>query len=197
MENCQRAIISQDYHFSLSELQDSYQGSLHMAAIAEDLLREMICFSSNERIKASELLNHPLMWNSKQMMTFFHDIGRCIEGARSIDPDIVTFKELLESGADTVFVGSWMDQLDRPVRKDVKGYKKEELCALLRVVRNKIEHFEKLRKELREFYFGHPEGVAKYYLNRFPKLLSFTYRTLQRSGLMYQNGLIMKKSSLM
>lgn len=197
MENCQRAIISQDYHFSLSGVQDSYQETLHMAAIAEDLLREMICFSPNERIKASEVLNHPLMWNSKQMMTFFHDIGRCIEGARSIDPDIVTFKEMLERGAGTVFGGSWMDQLDRPVRNDVKDYKKEELCALLRVVRNKIEHFEKLGKKLREFYFGSPEGVAKYYLNRFPKLLSFTYRTLQRSGLMYQNGLIKKKSSLM
>lgn len=199
MENCQRAIISQDYHFSLSGLQDSYQGSMHMSAIAEDLLREMICFSPNKRIKASELLNHPLMWNSKQMMTFFHDIGRCIEGARSIDPDIVTFKEMLESGAGTVFVGSWMDQLDPPVKSDVDGFKKqrEQLCGLLRVVRNKIEHFEKFRKELREFYFGSPEGVAKYYLNHFPKLLSFTYRTLQRSGLMYQNGLIKKKSSLM
>ena len=80
MEDCQRAIISQDYHFSPSGLQNSYQGPLHMAAIAEDLLQEMICFNPNERIKASELLNHPLMWNSEQLLRFFDDIGDCIEG---------------------------------------------------------------------------------------------------------------------
>lgn len=197
MEDCQRAIISQDYHFSLSGLQDSYQRSVHMAAIAEDLLREMICFNPNERIKASEILKHPLMWNSKQMLTFFLAIGKCIEGDK--DPDIVTFKGMLESRAGTVFVESWMDQLDPPVRSDVQGFKKqrEKLCALLRVVRNKIEHFEKLGNQLREFYFGSCEGVVQYYVDRFPKLLSFTYRTLQRSGLMYENGLIKKKSSLM
>ena len=197
MENCQRAIISQDYHFSLSGPQDSFQGSLHMAAIAEDLLREMICFNPNERIKASEILKHPLMWNSKQILTFFHDVGDCIEGGK--DPDIVTFKEMLESGAGTVFVGSWMDQLDPPVRSDVQGFYKqrEKLCALLRVVRNKIVHFQKLGNKLREFYFGSREGVVQYYVDRFPKLLSFTYRTLQRSGLMYQNGLVKTKSSLL
>ena len=195
MEDCQRAIISQDYHFSLSGLQDSYQGSLHM--VAEDLLREMICFNPNKRIKASEILKHPLMWNSEQMLTFFLDIGDCIEGGE--DPDIVIFKEMLESGAGTVFVGSWMDQLDPPVRSDVQGFYKQrdKLCALLRVVRNKIEHFQKLGNKLREFYFGSREGVVQYYVNRFPKLLSFTYRTLQRSGLMYQNGLVKTKSSLL
>ena len=192
MEGCQRVIISQDYNFSLSGLQESYQGSLHMAALAEDLLQKMICFNPEERIKASELLNHPLMWNSKQMLTFFREIGRCIDGAHSIDKDIVTFKKMLENGAATVFVGSWMDKLDSPVRSDVQGYKKqrEKLCGLLRVVRNKIEHFEKLGEELREFYLGSVEGVLQYYFIRFPKLLSFTYQTLQRSGLTYQNGLI-------
>ena len=197
MEGCQRAIISQDYHFSLSGLQDSYQGSLHMSAIADDLLREMICFNPNKRIKASEILKHPLLWNSAQMLTFSHDIGDCIEGGK--DPDIVAFKEMLESGAGTVFVGSWMDQLDPLVRSDVQGFYKQrdKLCALLRVVRNKIEHFQKLGNQLREFYFGSREGVVQYYVNRFPKLLSFTYRTLKRSGFMYHNGLIKTESSLM
>ena len=106
---------------------------------------------------------------------------------------------MLESGAATVFVGSWMDQLDSSVKSDVDGFKKqrEKLYGLLRVVRNKIRHFEKLGIELRKIYFGSREGVVQYYMNHFPKLLSFTYRTLQRSGLMYQNGLIKKKSSPM
>ena len=197
MEECQSAIMSEGYNFSLSKLQDIYQGPLHMTALAEDLLREMICFNPNERIKASEILKHPLMWNSEQINTFFHEIGDRIKDVK--DPDTVTFKEMLESGAGTVFVGSWLDKVKQPARSDLKGFKerKEELCGLLRVVRNKAEHFENLGEQLQKFYGGSREGVAEYYVDLFPKLLSFTYRTLQRSGLVYENGLIKKKSSLM
>ncbi|XP_068739385.1 serine/threonine-protein kinase/endoribonuclease ire-1-like [Montipora capricornis] len=196
MTSCQRAIISQDYHYSLTGLQECYQESLQIAFLAEDLLRRMIILNPIERIKASGVLVHPLLWNSKQMVTFFHDIGDCIEDDK--DPNIVTFKELLERRAGTVFVGSWMDQLDPPVRSDLQGYYKqrEKLCALLRVLRNKIDHFGKLGNELREIYLGSREGVVEYYVNRFPNLLSYTYRTLQSSGLEYQHGIIKTKSSL-
>ena len=196
MKSCQRAIISQDYHYSLTGLQECYQESLQIAFLADDLLRRMIILNPIERIKASGVLVHPLLWNSKQMVTFFHDIGDCIEDDK--DPNIVTFKELLERRAGTVFVRSWMDQLDLPVRSDLRGYNKqrEKLCALLRVLRNKIEHFGKLGNELREIYLGSREGVVEYYVNRFPNLLSYTYRTLQSSGLEYQHGIIKTKSSL-
>ena len=197
MEECQSAIMSEGYNFSLSKLEDSYQGSSHMTALAEDLLREMICFNPNERVKASEILKHPLMWNSEQIKTFFHGIGNRIKDDK--DPDTVTFKEMLESGAGTVFVGSWLDKVPQPARSDLQGFKKrkEELCGLLRAVRNKEEHFENLGEQLQKFYGGSCEGVVEYYVNLFPKLLSFTYRTVLRSGFVYENGLIKKKSSLM
>ena len=60
-----------------------------------------------------------------------------------------------------------------------KTEQKTQLCGLLRVIRNKIEHFQKLGQELKTIYNGSPEGVIYYYNNCFPKLLIYTYRALQ------------------
>ena len=195
MESCQRCIISQDYSFSLSSFQaNRFKDFLNVAFMAEDLIGEMIHFTPDDRLKASDILDHPLLWSSSQMLKFFTIIGDCIMD--ELDPNIVAFKEMLESEADTVFDGSWMDKLHKAIRRDVKGFKKKkgELCSLLRVVRNKIVHFDHMGDELRKIYSGNCEGVVQYFVNCFPRLVSYTYRTLLRSGLEYRNELIRIRS---
>lgn len=84
----------------------------------------------------------------------------------------------LEQQSDEVFESSWMEKLPKAVRKDVDGYKKQQtsICGLLRVIRNKMEHFSKLRPELKALYNSSPQGVVHFYNRLFPKLLLYTYR---------------------
>lgn len=78
-----------------------------------------------------------------------------------------------------------MKELHKSVRSDCKGHKeqKEKVCGVLRVIRNKVQHFEDLGPKLRNIFFGTHEGVVKYFVNCFPKLLLHTYRTVIKSGL--------------
>ena len=118
-----------------------------------------------------------MFWDTEQQKRFFHQMGNYMENKQ----DSKCLVERLEQSSSDVFQDSWMDVLDAAVKRDVKGFKeqKTQLCGLLRVIRNKIEHFQKLGQELKTIYNGSPEGVIYYYNNCFPKLLIYTYRALQ------------------
>ncbi len=172
METCQHNIGKGN--FSLSGLKN------HCTEfVAEDLIREMAKLDAFRRPGAGTILEHPLLWDTTKMLQFFHQIGNYMEDKKSEYAG--RFRDKLERSAAVVFEGSWMERLDKGTQKDVQGFKKEctKLYSLLRVVRNKIEHFWHLRPELREIYRGSPEGVAHYYNQRFPKLLIYTYWTEQ------------------
>lgn len=183
LNKCQESIISHEYSFNISGLSDHCNDSPHMEFLAGDLITDMICMVPADRPKASDIINHPLLWSSEEMLFFFHKIGDCIQD--KTDSSIIAFKKMLEDGAATVFDGSWMVKLDKAVQGDCKGFKKQEgeLCGLLRVIRNKIEHFEKLGTGLRKIYLGSHEGVVKYFVSHFPVLLLHTYHTVIKSGL--------------
>ena len=147
------------------------------AELAKDLIESMIQNNANKRPTAHDVLQHPLFWDTEQQKRFFHQMGNYMENKQ----DSKCLVERLEQSSSDVFQDSWMDVLDAAVKRDVKGFKeqKTQLCGLLRVIRNKIEHFQKLGQELKTIYNGSPEGVIYYYNNRFPKLLIYTYRALQ------------------
>ena len=144
------------------------------AELAKDLIGSMIQHCASKRPTAHDVLQHPFFWDTKQQKDFFHQVGNYVENKK----DSKYLVERLEQNSTYVFQGSWMDVLDTAVKKDVKGFKeqKEQLCGLLRVIRNKTEHFQKLGQELKGIYGGSPNGVVHYYNNRFPKLLIHTYR---------------------
>ena len=175
METCQHNISKGNS--SLSGLKDHCTN--FVAALAEDLIREMTKLDASRRPGAGTILKHPLLWDTTKILQFFHRIGNYMEDRKSEDAS--RLRDMLECNVAVVFEGSWMERLDKAAQKDVQGFKKEctKLCSLLRVVRNKIEHFWHLRQELREIYLGSPEGVAHYYNQRFPKLLAYTYWTEQ------------------
>ena len=144
------------------------------AELAQDLIGSMIQACASKRPTAQDVLQHPLFWDTKKQKDFFHLMGNFMDnkkGARCL-------VEHLEQKSVNVFQGSWMDALDPAVRRDVKGFKeqKEQVCGLLRVIRNKTEHFQKLGQELKGIYGGSPEGVVSYYNSKFPKLLIYTFK---------------------
>lgn len=191
METCQKNITSEKYHCTLiNALEVHWMPFPQVPYLADDLISKMIHKIPQERPDASDITNHPLLWDTAKVVSFFHKIGDCMED--KTDSKIAAFKEMLESQATVVFEGSWMDKLDKVVRSDIEGFKKQQrqLCGILRVIRNKEQHFGKLRSELRKIYFDRKEGVVQYYNGLFPRLLVYTYRTLIKSGLNFKNGCI-------
>ena len=148
------------------------------ASLAEDLIKSMIQASAKDRPKAREVCNHPLFWSITRQVQFYHDIGNCMKKGQ----ETKGFMTKLEEGKGIVFEGSWMDNLETCVKKDVKGFKdrSQELCALLQVIRNKMEHAANFGPELKAVYNGTSEGVVQYYNTIFPMLLVYTNKTRQQ-----------------
>ena len=137
----------------------------------------MIAQNASKRPDAGSILKHPLFWEDSEMEAFYHQMGNYMEDMKS--QSVQQLKKNLEHNATTVFQGNWKDRLDKIVRSDVKRFKEDKISGLLRVVRNKIEHYGCLREELQAVYLNSPKGVVKYYNGRFPKLLIYTFHCEQ------------------
>ena len=149
--------------------------------MAKDLISSMIHNEPSRRPEASKVTEHPLFWNSKEQVNFFHQIGNYLQNEQ-ISQVLV---ERLERDKSEVFRGSWLESLDKAVRSDLRSYRERQmqLCTLLRVIRNKIDHIQNIEsKELRKIYGGCSDGVVQYYNKRFPKLLVYTYTAWEEVG---------------
>ena len=145
------------------------QQEQHIASMATDLVSKMI---DSNQMKAYEIREQPFLWRNEARKNFFRKIGNLVQDKKH------PITEELERNRSKIFNGDWMSRLDSVVQSDVRGFKdaKTELRGLLRVIRNKIEHFEKIEKpELRQIYLGSSNGVVEYYMRCFPELLLYTY----------------------
>ena len=176
--NISEGSLSESFEIGMDECCSAFVMSL-----ATDVIRKMIQCKGSDRPEACAILKHPLL---ETVVTFFHDMGNYMEDS---SPNLTHLKVMLEKNAATVFEGSWMEKLEKPVRKDVQGFKKQcrEICGLLRVVRNKIEHVRYLGEEVKRTYRGSPEGVVQYYNKHFPRLLLYAYCTEQEWAKTAQN----------
>ena len=169
---------------SLAALYRHFGEKRDLASIAINLVSRMICLNPSTRIKAYEVEEQPFHWTWEKVITYFRIVGNLVQDKDN--PSIIRFKKELEKGAWKIVDGKWMDRLDPVVRSDLKGFKgvAKELCGLLRAIRNKIEHFEKIRnKELREIYSHSPYGVVAYYTKRFPELVAYSYSVFEESDI--------------
>lgn len=56
-----------------------------------------------------------------------------------------------------------------------RKYDFRSIRDLIRLVRNKLSHFHEIPKEIRVHVGKTPEQFVEYFLERYPKLLSFMY----------------------
>ena len=149
--------------------------------LAEDLIWSMIQSDASKRPKAKKMLHHPLFWNEADIRNFYIDTGRLVP-YEATEATIVEKKRRLRNGSKQVYQGKWIDKLDELVQNSIHKKKdKEDICDLLREVRNKIEHFKTHKKELQQVFHNSAEGVARYFNEKFPRLLLYTYKQLEES----------------
>ncbi|CAA6663142.1 unnamed protein product [Spirodela intermedia] len=134
-----------------------------------------------KRPKAVEVLHHPFFWSCEERLSFLRDASDRVElEDREKESELL---EALESSQVAAFGGKWGDKLDAPLIADMGRYRRYRFdCVrdLLRVIRNKLNHYRELPRDLQELLGSVPEGFDYYFKARFPSLLIEVYKVMHR-----------------
>ncbi|XP_078448444.1 serine/threonine-protein kinase/endoribonuclease IRE1a-like [Wolffia australiana] len=132
-----------------------------------------------KRPRAADVLQHPLFWSSEMRLSFLRDASDRVE-LEDREADSELFRALESVGA-VAFGGRWSDKFDSLLLEDISRFRKYRFDStrdLLRVIRNKLNHYMELTKGLQELLGSVPEGFDQYFSSRFPKLLMEVYKVM-------------------
>ncbi|PKA48124.1 Serine/threonine-protein kinase/endoribonuclease IRE1a [Apostasia shenzhenica] len=146
---------------------------------ATDLLSKLLNPEPQLRLNALDALHHPLFWSSERRLAFLRDTSDRIElEDRENQSELL---KALENTGPVAFGGKWGEKLDAAFISDMgrfRKYKFDSIRDLLRVVRNKLNHYRELPKELQEILGSVPKGFDQYFCSRFPRLLIEVYKVM-------------------
>lgn len=148
---------------------------------AVHLLSHLLDPNPKMRPNAAEVLHHPLFWSSEMRLSFLRDTSDRVELEDRENKS--EFLRAIENAALVAFGGKWGEKLDAAFITDMGRYRKYNfdcLRDLLRVIRNKLNHYRELPEELQEILGPVPEGFDRYFSSRFPKLLIEVYKLVCR-----------------
>ncbi|KAL1218168.1 Serine/threonine-protein kinase/endoribonuclease IRE1b [Cardamine amara subsp. amara] len=146
---------------------------------AVHLLSGLLQPDPNLRPRAQDVLHHPLFWNSDMRLSFLRDASDRVELENREEGSQLL--AALESTAAVTLNGRWDEKLDSIFLDNIgryRRYKFDSIRDLLRVIRNKLNHYRELPGELQELLGSVPEGFDRYFSSRFPKLLIQVYTVL-------------------
>lgn len=89
----------------------------------------------------------------------------------------------LETIAAVALDGKWDEKMETAFINNIGQYRKykfDSVRDLLRVIRNKLNHYRELPQEIQELLGSVPEGFDGYFSGRFPKLLIEIYKVLYK-----------------
>nr|BAJ34050.1 unnamed protein product [Eutrema halophilum] len=146
---------------------------------ASDLISRLLNPNPGLRPSATEVLVHPMFWNSEMRLSFLRDASDRVElENREADSQIL---KAMESIAPVAIGGKWDEKIEPIFITNIgryRRYKYDSIRDLLRVIRNKLNHYRELPPEIQELVGTVPEGFDEYFAVRFPKLLIEVYRVI-------------------
>ncbi|XP_017981858.1 PREDICTED: serine/threonine-protein kinase/endoribonuclease IRE1a [Theobroma cacao] len=148
---------------------------------AVDLISCLLKPEPELRPSALEVLRHPLFWSSEMRLSFLRDTSDRVElEDREADSDIL---KALESIATVALCGKWTEKMEPAFIANIgyyRRYKFDSVRDLLRVMRNKLNHYRELPKEIQKLVGPVPEGFDGYFATRFPRLFIEVYKVVYR-----------------
>ncbi|XP_053679518.1 serine/threonine-protein kinase/endoribonuclease IRE1 [Anopheles nili] len=149
--------------------------------LAEEIVSDMIHVEPSKRPSARTVANHPLFWNNERVLAFLQDVSDRVEKL-----DVMTEPlRSLEKNARFVVRDDWSQYLDAEITNDLRkfrGYQGYSVRDLLRALRNKKHHYHELTAEMQRALGAIPHEFTRYWLSRFPRLLSHSYHALADSS---------------
>ncbi|KAI3866214.1 hypothetical protein MKW92_004025 [Papaver armeniacum] len=148
---------------------------------AVDLLSRLLDSDPEVRPKALDVLHHAFFWNSETRLAFLRDTSDRVElEDREVDSDLL---KALEAVAPVALGGKWDEKMEPEFISNIgryRRYKYDSTRDLLRVIRNKLNHFRELPQDIQELLGPVPEGFDGYFATRFPKFLMEVYKVMYR-----------------
>ncbi|GMH25146.1 hypothetical protein Nepgr_026989 [Nepenthes gracilis] len=145
---------------------------------ALQLFSNLLHLDPEMRPKAFEVLHHPFFWDSEMRLSFLRDASDRVE--LETNSDILN---ALESVGPLALGAKWNEKMEPAFINNIgryRRYKYDSVRDLLRVVRNKLNHYRELPKEIQGILGPIPEGFDEYFTSRFPRLLIEVYKVLYR-----------------
>ncbi|KAK9164737.1 hypothetical protein Syun_005639 [Stephania yunnanensis] len=144
---------------------------------AVDLFSHLLDPDPELRPKASDVLYHPLFWTSELRLSFLRDASDRVElEDREGESELL---KALENAAPVALGGNWNEKVEASFIANIgryRRYKYDSVRDLLRVIRNKLNHYRELPKEIQEILGPVPVGFENYFASRFPKFLIEVYK---------------------
>jgi len=139
-----------------------------------DLISRMIQTDPDLRPTAQEVLEHPFFWSPDKQLSFFISFSNKVEHTDPTSECRITL-----SHNDPVIVGrNWDSKLDPLLLQDIHKYRKYDFSSTrdcLRIIRNKLNHYEELSEELKKALGSLPNGYLNYFKDRFSYLLIYCF----------------------
>ncbi|ESW28251.1 hypothetical protein PHAVU_003G271000 [Phaseolus vulgaris] len=146
---------------------------------AKDLISRLLNPYPDLRPKATEVLYHPFFWSSEMRLSFLRDTSDRVEMEnRGTNSDLLV---TLESIATDALGGKWDERMEPAFIANIGHYRRYNFNSvrdLLRVMRNKLNHYRELPREIQELVGPVPEGFYEYFANRYPRLLIEVYKVI-------------------
>ncbi|KAL5730892.1 non-specific serine/threonine protein kinase [Ranunculus cassubicifolius] len=146
---------------------------------AVDLFSRLLDPNPELRPTASSVLVHPLFWSSETRLSFLRDVSDRVElEDRETNSDLLN---ALENIAPIALGGNWDEKMETKFIDNIgryRRYKYNSIRDLLRVMRNKSNHYRELPKDIQELLGPVPDGFDSYFSSRFPKFLIEVYKVI-------------------
>ncbi|MCD7448690.1 hypothetical protein HAX54_045629 [Datura stramonium] len=146
---------------------------------ALDLFSRLLDPNAELRPKAVEVLAHPFFWTAEMRLSFLRDSSDRVElEDRETSSDLL---KALEGTSPIALGGNWDEKMDPPFLKNIGHYRRyrfDSVRDLLRVMRNKLNHYRELPTEIQKILGTVPEGFDCYFRSRFPQVLIEVYKVV-------------------
>ncbi|GAA95853.1 uncharacterized protein L969DRAFT_50761 [Mixia osmundae IAM 14324] len=147
---------------------------------AQTVILSMISPDPLQRPKAKDVLVQPFFWSPAKRLLFVCDASDRFE-IMERDPPAPALQSLERSAPDIVG-DDWLRKLDRTLIDNLGKYRKYEghsVRDLLRVLRNKKNHFQDLPENVQKNLGALPDGFLAYFTHRFPRLLLHIHQVVR------------------
>lgn len=146
---------------------------------AVDLFSLLLEPDPDLRPKAMDVLHHPFFWSSEMRLSFLRDVSDRVE-LEDRENESQLLKEL-ESIGTLALNGKWDEKMEGAFINNIgryRRYKFDSVRDLLRVIRNKLNHYRELPSDIQEILGPVPEGFNLYFSSRFPRFLIEVYKVI-------------------
>lgn len=146
---------------------------------AHHLISMMISPVPEKRPSASSVCSHPFFWNAEKKLDFLVWFSDRLEAEGNGSQLEVDFEAELRD----MLTEPWSQSLDPVFVASLEKYRKYNFVSvkdLLRVIRNKKNHYHNLSDEAKAVVGAIPEGYYNYFLGVYPTLLVRIYAFAER-----------------